>query len=104
MSPSRNQFGSVFQYQTFEQPFKYENFDWRRCQCTDHPVVPSEQINFSPRYTDISLQSGQAEEDHAVEGEEAAAREVEPGEEEVPLVEENLHDNGECYMAGINIG
>jgi hypothetical protein len=59
MPRPRNQYGSVFQYQTFDKPYKYQNFDHKSCKFTDHPIIPPQQIRFSkPRYTDYGEKSG----------------------------------------------
>ena len=80
MSPRRDQYGSVFQYQTFEKPFNYQTFDWHSCKFTNHPIIPTERIRFSDRHTDDLYKSDDAATEPELEDTSAPSPEPDPVE------------------------
>jgi hypothetical protein len=95
----RNQNGSVFQYQTFDQPYKYQTFDRKSCQFSDHPIVPPEQIHFARTrfaFADDSEKSGN-EADDAAKDEDTTPPTPEPEPIEIRDLGEPAADPGRYH-------
>ena len=96
--------GSVFQYQTFEKPYKYQSYDYRSCQFTDHPLIPPEQILFSrTRYADYGEKSGTEGNDDAHDNDTTPPT-PEPEMEPVEVIDldEPVLDDGQSHDSTFN--